>query len=82
MRYMLFSGEHYYPSGGMNDCRGRYALVAGAVKALGNVYRYDWFQIYDTETGRVYHSHDVEVPNDSRIASWARSVDQQNKKEA
>lgn len=44
-RYMLFTGDHYYPSGGINDLKGMYDTM---VEAMDNLGRCDWFHIYDT----------------------------------
>jgi hypothetical protein len=54
MQYALFAGSHYYPSGGMNDCRGRYVTIELARDAaqIGDedFGGYDWYQIVDLET--------------------------------
>ena len=69
-RYWLFAGETYYPSGGMEDLRGKYDTMVEAVKAIK---RADWFHVLDTKTDRVYNHY--EVPNDVRIVEWAESFD-------
>ena len=54
MKYALFAGDHYYPSGGMNDCCGRYETIELAREAAqleddcGS--NHDWYQIVDLET--------------------------------
>ena len=47
-KYALFAGDHYYPSGGMNDCIGRYETIELAREANNGAW--DWFQIVDLET--------------------------------
>jgi len=54
MKYALFAGGNFYPSGGMSDCCGRYETIELAREAavrdddLGD--NYDWYQIVDLET--------------------------------
>jgi hypothetical protein len=46
-RYILFSGDYYYPSGGWNDAKGDFDTIEEAIR-VGS--RADWFHVIDTET--------------------------------
>lgn len=48
-RFLLFSGEDYYPFGGWHDFKGAYASVATARRAFSRLHGDDWAQIIDTE---------------------------------
>ncbi len=48
-RYLLFSGDEYYPSGGWEDFQGYFESLEDALKASKN----DWWQVVDDETGRI-----------------------------
>ena len=51
-RYLLFTGNQYYPSGGMEDFKGSFDTVDGAKTAIPDVgvcEGYEWGHIYDTE---------------------------------
>ena len=72
-RYLLFSGEAYYPGGGAEDFQGSYATVAECVQA-GGIFA-DWWNILDTKTGRVFTSYDVNF--DQRL-EWAATIDSEN----
>ena len=55
MRYLAFAGYNYYPCGGMKDCIGSFETLKLAQTALKKAKRdnqYDWFECYDTETGK------------------------------
>ena len=72
-RYMLFAGDHYYPSGGMNDYRGDYDTLEMAIRSTG---RCDWWHVYDTK------NQDT-VTGDScgygeHVFEWAREYDATN----
>jgi len=75
MRYMLFVGEFNYPAGGMSDYQGHFDTMRDVVKNLGG---YDWFNVYDTKTGKIY-DHDVThaVINKpfEEIMKWAADID-------
>jgi len=51
-RFLLFSGECCYPSGGWGDYKGSYPTLAEAVEA-GRLRRYnprdDWFQVVSAD---------------------------------
>lgn len=58
-RYLLFYGQHHYPSGGANDLRGSFNVLEEAKEAYKNHlkdshYTNDdlWCNILDTETGK------------------------------
>lgn len=72
MRYMLFAGEEYYPSGGMADFRGRYATMAELVERIG---RYDWFNVYDLVTHRTVDTSMIYGADAECIRAWAREFD-------
>ena len=57
-KYLLFGGDHYYPRGGANDCKGDYDSVEECIQAqkenIREKDRYDyddWAHILDIETG-------------------------------
>jgi hypothetical protein len=47
MKYALFAGYNYYPSGGMCDLIGRFDTIDEARMARKDS---DWYQIVDTST--------------------------------
>lgn len=49
MRYLLFSGERYYPAGGAGDLYGAFATLEEA-QAAAKKTRYDWWHIFDLKT--------------------------------
>lgn len=69
-RYLLFSGEAYYPCGGANDLQGSYATMVECMQSDG-VFA-DWWNVLDTRSGQVYHFHDVEF---DRRLEWAAAID-------
>ncbi len=82
-RYLMFSGEAYYPMGGAEDFRGSYATMVECMQADG-VFA-DWWNVLDTRTGRVYNSHDVEwrVYNYHEVEfkqrlEWAATIDSES----
>ena len=58
MAYALFAGEHYYPAGGMDDCRGVFESVEAAQQRFTQGHSpeddyssdFDWGHIVDTTT--------------------------------
>lgn len=72
MRYMLFAGYNYYPQGGMNDYVGRYDTMVKAIESLAD--RHEWFNVLDTETGRVYEHYDARVYGN--FEAWAQKIDE------
>ena len=42
--YLLFSGFHFYPSGGWNDYEGSYGTAEDAVKAAASI-DCDWWHV-------------------------------------
>lgn len=76
MRYLLFGGDAYYPSGGAEDLIGSYISRENAVAAaafgesmMTSEPGFDWWHVYDTELYRVvaaggnYHPRSVEDLN-------------------
>ena len=47
-RYLLFSGDNYYPSGGWRDYKGAFTTINDAFEFLASVSTKDWWQIVDT----------------------------------
>jgi hypothetical protein len=45
MKYLLFAGDTYYPSGGAKDFIGSYESLEEAIKAVPG---YDWAHIADS----------------------------------
>ena len=55
-RYLLFSGEEYYPKGGINDFIKGFNNIAETMKFLKenpNEYLNDWWHVVDMETCRI-----------------------------
>ena len=75
-RYLLFSGEAYYPGGGAEDFRGSYATMVECMQSDG-VFSWpaDWWNVLDTRSGREYNYHEVEF--DQRL-EWAATIDSEN----
>jgi hypothetical protein len=73
---MLFAGEHYYPSGGMQDFVGRAATLVDVMNCLHKFRYWDWFNIYDTVGDRIYDRRDVDglTSNEQRL-EWAEAED-------
>lgn len=72
-RYLLFSGEAYYPCGGMDDFRGSYPTL---VECMQSDHVFDhWWNILDTRTGRVYHHHDIDF---LQRLEWAATIDSES----
>lgn len=62
-RYILFSGDDYYPSGGMKDFRGFFDTKEEAMEHFEgwkkkSIWESDWHQIFDTETQKTEDSRD------------------------
>lgn len=72
MRYMLFAGENYYPSGGMNDFRGNFHTMVSLVKKIG---RADWFNVYDTVLRKAVDCPRLSGMNGDQIFTWAEQHD-------
>ena len=63
-RYLLFSGDNYYPFGGMLDFDGFYLTVESAVEAYKSIQEHccgSWCHVWDSESGCivVYGEGDV-----------------------
>ena len=48
-KYILFAGSNYYPLGGFDDLKGRFATVEDAKKHAQRA-GYDWYHIVDAES--------------------------------
>lgn len=56
-RFLLFSGDVWYPSGGWNDFSGDFPTQEEALKfAANNTSSYMWFHIVDSETKKIVYS--------------------------
>ena len=64
MKYLLFAGWNYYPSGGFNDLRGKFDTLEEAHKGRDEFYKSEglevgeeggfcWHHIVDRETGKI-----------------------------
>lgn len=61
-RFMLFGGDHYYPSGGIDDLHGSYETLETAMMHATTSFGddYTWWNIIDLETGQVWRKYDDE----------------------
>jgi hypothetical protein len=50
MKYLLFAGDKYYPSGGWHDCRGAFESILAAMKAAVEG-QYDWWHVVELQHG-------------------------------
>lgn len=50
-RYLVFSGDTYYPAGGWNDFRGDFDTEEAALAAVDRK-RFDWWHVIDATTGQ------------------------------
>jgi hypothetical protein len=69
-RYLLFSGEAYYPGGGAEDFRGSYPTLVECMQSDGVFDQ--WWNVLDTRTGRVYNYHEVDF---NQRLEWAAGID-------
>ena len=72
-RYMLFSGDNYYPGGGMYDYKGSYDTVKEAVLHIVG----DWAHVYDNETEK-----QLDAPilyGAAELKAWAKRCDKKGK---
>jgi len=51
-RFLLFAGDFYYPSGGMDDFKDSFNILEDAV-IFANNEGWDWIHILDIEKGEV-----------------------------
>jgi len=68
-RYMLFAGDHYYPSGGMNDFKGTFDTVLEAVMRIGDN---DWWHVYDIQKDQKLDPDPMSGPD---LIEWAKQLD-------
>lgn len=58
-RFLLFSGNHYYPCGGANDFEGSFESMDAIVQQISQWKSEDnlpdWCNALDNETGKRYH---------------------------
>lgn len=54
--YLVFAGDKYYPSGGMNDFQGVFPSVEDALLWLATEGKFDWWQIVEREPWRCVRS--------------------------
>jgi hypothetical protein len=52
MRYALFAGDQYYPSGGWEDFIGAYDSIEAA-RERAQRERYEWFHIVDLASAQI-----------------------------
>jgi hypothetical protein len=55
-RFLLFGGDHHYPSGGWHDFRGDFGRIEEATDFANELDKYgcrrwDWWHVIDTDTG-------------------------------
>ncbi len=67
VRFLLFSGQRYYPAGGAQDYRGEHSTLASAVAAgltrLGTRDVDDWINVLDTNSGETVYAAQVYAPH-------------------
>jgi hypothetical protein len=51
-KYIVFAGDIYYPSRGVNDLRGTFESMQEAMDYLLRSH-YEWYQIVDTKTLKI-----------------------------
>jgi len=71
-RYWLFTGDNYYPEGGMHDFRGKFETMLDAIVNIG---RADWVHVLDTKTGYVYNEYQFKHKSGPELIDWANSID-------
>lgn len=55
-KYLLFAGDHYYPSGGVRDFVGDFDSIEGAMSELirfGRSDGFDWYHIVEYSTMKI-----------------------------
>lgn len=74
-RYLLFAGDHYYPSGGWNDFVGSFDTAREAMewaesKAIKD--SDDWAHVVDTAVSHIHSScqWDVDAVGNRRSFGW------------
>ncbi len=61
MRYLIFAGDWYYPSGGANDLQGSTGMESTAIKlAKGLLAVHEWVQVYDLKKEVIVWDEDRE----------------------
>ncbi len=57
-RFVVFSGDHYYPTGGWSDMHAAYDTLDEAKDGLTEIAgrnKYTWGHIVDLTTGQIVH---------------------------
>jgi hypothetical protein len=75
---MLFTGDNYYPCGGVADFAGRAATLVDTMEMLRRRRHWDWFNIYDTVADITY-DHDVfyGLTSNEQRHNWAADRDEE-----
>ena len=55
-RYLLFTGENFYPYGGWRDFKDSFKTIKASRKEATDTYC-DWWQIVDSKTGEIIESN-------------------------
>lgn len=69
-KYLVFSGERYYPLGGIDDFDNSFSNMDEAIDYCVKSYLEDygrWFQIVDYNTLKVLKSADIDYNSDSKM---------------
>lgn len=77
-RYFLFTGYHYYPAGGMDDCEGNFDTMTECMQAFSNLVGpsgRDWWHVLDTHTGGLYR---MASALGCDLLEWAADIDAVN----
>jgi len=78
MRYMLFTGDNYYPCGGAADFAGRAATLVDTMELLHRRRHWDWFNIYDTVADITYDRNVFYgVTSNEQRHNWAADRDEE-----
>ena len=66
-RYLLFSGDRYYPCGGMNDFVGSYSTTDEAIQVALEKDD-DWYHIFDSEDHKIFDkSYKGHIPHRGEV---------------
>ncbi len=56
-RFVLFSGDFYYPVGGAGDYKNSFATLEEAKLIALTDHARDWWHILDLNTGKIHHDN-------------------------
>lgn len=75
-RYLVFAGDHYYPSGGWDDFHGDYASLEQAKAIAAELEKEGgrWAHIADLELGNALHDIHYELATDRDSAEGRHRV--------